>query len=475
MEERDDGEEKVSVMPAESVRVQSGSERSDGFIDVRFDDKDLTAYATFTPPGDESGKPIMPELIETAIVNLNLAHGLMMDAAMDAAMDANLNRHIVHDVVIARGTPPEEEIPEHVELLPKFAQDGVAIDQKAHRVDWKDLSPFVMVDKGETIGNVISARPGIEGKDVHGKAIPFPRRQVTAWEFGEGIQKSGDLVVAATEGRFLRKERLLYLEKILAIKGAVDYHTGNVIFPGDIYIEGAVRDGFKLYSGGMIVVKSTLDASDVNAKGDLIVSGGIIGRKSGRVRVGGKLQAKFLENCHAAVKGNAEIQSEIVNSKLYVLGHLVMGEKAKVAGGEIWAVHGVRTNQAGTPSGQRTLIRAGTDFTVQQRLDLANERLKLLALKEQKAKAMMASRPSGKLEAILKEIAKMQAALSNMVGVLLQRLDADEKAVVEIRGDAYPGVTIEICRMSITLEKPQKKVRFRLDKFAGKILMEPIK
>ena len=66
----------------------------------------------------------------------------------------------------------------------------------------------------------------------------------------------------------------------------------------------------------------------------------------------------------------------------------------------------------------------------------------------------------------------MTADLRARIGEYLGQLDADESATVEARGEIFPGVVIEICRVSIVVEEKLHACRFRLDKAAGRIVVE---
>jgi len=454
-------------------RFSSGHTQNDGHIEITFAEKDMSAFVSYFPPmGD--GTSISPELLTEAFEKTNIVFGLNMDAAIDAAMEANLNHKLVKYVEVAKGLEPIEEIPEHIELLPRFMQTGIQIDQKALKVDFKEISPFIMVKENEVIANLITKVDGVLGKDIHGHDILYPRRKTDAWEMQESIIKEGTEYKAKTAGRFIKTGLSLAIDPVLELKGNVDYHTGHIVFPGDILLNGAVKEGFKVHSGGSILCKDTLDATDVNTKHDLIVLGGIIGHAPAKLRIGRNLQTKFIQNCQIAVRGKAEIVSDILNTHCYVLGNIIMGDKGHITGGEIWSVHGIRAFEIGTARGIKTIIKCGTDFTVQQRLDLANERMKILSAKERKIHILAKTRPSPKLEQFLSEIKKTQAELAKAISEMLIRLDADENACVDVVGQIFPGTIIEICRVSITIIKIQKHVRFKLDKYQGKIVSVPL-
>jgi uncharacterized protein (DUF342 family) len=215
-----------------------------------------------------------------------------------------------------------------------------------------------------------------------------------------------------------------------------------------------------------------MDAFDVNAKKDLTCAQGIIGRRRGQVRVGGELKAKYVQNCRVAARGDVKISSALVNSRLYTLGSLDMGDKGVIMGGEVFATHGVRCGRLGNEAFQATRVHVGVDFTAQQALDQANEKMRLLSGRVRQVDQASVAHPGPEVDKALAELAKIGAELRAQIADLLGRLDADDGAVVDARGDIFPGVVIDICRVSIVVEEKMRACRFRLDKAAGRILVE---
>jgi uncharacterized protein len=262
------------------------------------------------------------------------------------------------------------------------------------------------------------------------------------------------------------------VDEVLLVKGEVDFHTGHILFPGDVIIEGAVHDGFKVWSGGSIVCKSTMDAFDVNAKKDLTCAQGIIGRRRGQVRVGGELRAKYIQNCRVAARGDVKVQAAVVSSRVYTLGSLDLGDKGVLMGGEVFAARGVRCGRLGNQAFQSTKLHVGMDFTVQQKLDQANERMRLLAARARQVDHAAASRPGPEATKARAEMARLGAELRAQIAELLAKLDAYADALVEVKGEIFPGVVIEICRISIVVEEKLPACRFRLDRAAGRIIVD---
>jgi uncharacterized protein (DUF342 family) len=258
----------------------------------------------------------------------------------------------------------------------------------------------------------------------------------------------------------------------------VGYKTGNIIFPGDVSIEGPVSDGFKIYSGGSVTIKQTFDVTDSITKGDLSVAGGIIGRGRALVKVGGCLKTKFIENCKAACRKTITVDSEIINSNIFTLENLEMGDKGVILGGEIYAVKGIRAYSIGKKSGRATHIHCGIDFTAEQEKEKNNNIMRLTAAKLERIRSIMEESEaiSGEKRAKLEELTrrledeqkKAQAAVTELMG----RIITYERASVEVTGEIAAGTLIEICQVALFVSEPLRKVRVRLDMENGKLVSE---
>ncbi len=458
--------------------IALGLHHNDGNLVVRFTENDLEAWADFIPPvGD--GQPLNPDYIAAILERLNITYGIDWDLILKSSMDCNLDHRPIKNVLIAHGDPPEEEIPAYFEIDPSFRKWPPLPDGDVPRIDWKELSPFIIVKKGQVLARQRASVKGKEGKNIHGLPIPKTVRAVESAVGGLNTRLENGAIVATRDGRLLEKGKELNVEEVLEVKGSVDYATGNIIFPGDVIIDGLVADGFKVYSGGSIVSKQTLDASDVNAKKDLLVAGGLIGRGQASIKVGGTLRTKFIQNCKVACRGKISVGATIINSQIYTLDSLDLGDKGKIVGGEIFAVRGLRTGSIGKEKGNGTKIHCGVDFTAQQRLDKQNENLRVLSSKIAKLRDMLKGRAPDdgdfkKATALLEELKKQQNACSNAIVDLLNRLNADEQAVVEVFGEVVPGTLIEICHIAYFVDTTLKRVRFRLDKNQGKLVHQSL-
>ncbi|MDR1319024.1 MAG: FapA family protein [Treponema sp.] len=469
--------EETSLKPPAGPQVILTDNRNDGNLLVSFSESEMEVKADFIPPRDD-GKPLTRDFVAEILDKLNIVYGIRWDAIQESIMDCNLSRRRIKNVVIALGDSPSAEVSEYFEKNPHLGQGERPAENKA-RIDHRNYSPFIIVKKDQTLAKLRSRKTGKEGKNVYGASLPFAYTRPEGVSGGENTRVKGNFIIANINGQLVESGKVLSVQESLVIKGAVGYGTGNIIFPGDVLIEGPVSDGFKIYSGGSVTIKQTFDVTDVNTKGDLSVAGGIIGKGPALVKVGGAIKTKFIENCRVAARKAIAVDAEIINSNVFTLENVDMGDKGLILGGDIYAVHGIKAGGLGKKTGKATRIHCGIDFTVQQQKERSNNELRLLAAKLVKLREFLVDPETGnekraKVEELIHRLEADQQAASVRVSDLMGRINVDENAAVEITGDIVPGTLIEICQIALFVSEPLHKVRIKLDKASGKLLSEPL-
>jgi hypothetical protein len=459
----------------------------DAAVSVIVSGDKLEMRADLYPPGAE-GSPLNPEGIRAALDRINVIHGLLWENIRRAAAVCNLNRRILRNVPIARGDPPVTEVLEYFQLNPNL-KPPAAETGGGGRIDYRTRSPFIIVKRGQALAKQKSPRAGRTGRDIYGEEIPHDTIRPQGVSPGENTRSEGRYIYAAINGQLVIRQGVLDVQNSLVIKGAVDYRTGHIIFPGDIFIAGPVSDGFKIYSGGSLTVKQTLDLTDVITRTDLTVSGGIIGRGKAVMKVGGNLSARFIENCRAACRKTVRVESAIVNSSIYTMETLEMGDKGRILGGEIYALRGVRAGGIGKESGRPTRIHCGVDFTALQEQEKYGRRMRIILgqmmrLKQRAAEEAGRGAGSGggapggggpaPLEEALARLEEERKQTGDRIAAASGRINPGEDAVVEVRGEIAPGTLIEICQIALFVPEPIKHSRIRLDTSRGRLVTEPL-
>ncbi|GHT59378.1 polymerase [Spirochaetia bacterium] len=440
-------------------------------------DEDMEARAEFIPSRD-GGTPLNPELINLILKRLDIVHGIQWGIIQETMIECNKSGKPIRDVIIARGDRPQDEVSEYYEMNPHLIQQPLPAGTE-RRIDYRAWSPFIIVKRNQTLARFHPKKDGIAGKNIRGAAVPFEVCSPVGVSGGKNTRIEGKFIVADIDGQFIENKNVLTVEDSLTIKGPVGYATGNIIFPGDVTINGPVADGFKIYSGGSVTIKQTFDMTDAVIKGDLNVSGGIIGRGQAMVKAGGGIRAKFIENCRAAARKAVIIEREIINASIFTLENIEMGDRGIILGGDMYAVKGIRTGGIGRKEGRSTRIHCGIDFTVDQEKEKHTGRLRIIAAKLKRLRDLMETAREGtedriKMDELLQKLEEEQQKTSEKISELLGRLITCEDAVVEVTGDIVPGTLIEICQAALFVSAPLKHVRVRLDRELRTIITEKL-
>ena len=439
----------------------------DGKIVLAFLSNNLEVRGDFFPP-QNNGAPITPGYITVLLDENNIQYGVQLDG-INKAYEECVNEHkIVRDVLVAQGDPPVNEVPEYMQLNPLFEQKDLAPVNDTDSVDHRARSPFVIVKKNMALAKLKRPKPGKEGKDVHGNSIGYKvARPEAAFSGGENTRMEDRYLLSDISGQLVISKKVINVRDSLVINGPVGYGTGNIIFPGNVEIHGEVSDGFKIYAGGSVTIKQTFDVTDAVTKGDLNVAGGIIGRGRALVKVGGNLKTRFIDNCRVACRKTISVDLEVVNSKIFTLESLVMGDRGSIVGGEVYSLMGVRAGSIGRKTGKAARIHCGVDFTLEQEKEKNHGILRTAAAKLSRLRELMEDpqadgEKQAKMEALLQKLQdeqnKAQARISEILGG-----SAYDAAVVEVKGEIVPGTLIEICQAALFVTEPLRRVRIRLE------------
>jgi hypothetical protein len=447
--------------------------RRDGFIELETTEDEMKVYGDFHPAIGK-GSPLTPDHAEKLLAAEGITFGIDLDRIKETIFTCNIERKKVSGVLIARGKRPVNEVPGHYEVPPRLTAPRGMPDEEGARVNHRAVHPFVLVRKDEPLGRWVEPTEGEEGMSVTGAPRPPEKSSVPSYEPGENTYLDEGTVRAEKPGLFSIENGRLTVKEVLEIRGNVDYHTGHIIFPGDVLVSGEIREGFKVFAGGSVYCNDTVEATEIAANRDFIVKTGIIGRGPGKIRVGGEVQAKFLENCDIKNRGRLTVQDSMVNSTVKCMDRIVLGDHGKIVGGEVSAVHGISASDIGNRAFIHTYVQCGVDFESQKELDKTKRKHLSLYLKLQKIDEMYQSNPTGELDHLRDRMREVMAGLVDKMNELLDRINKDEEAVIEVRGSVYPGTTVDICHTDYFVQETMSHIKFRLDKNAGLIRTEKL-
>lgn len=403
-----------------------------------------------------------------------------------------LCRMLEHDlygieVEVAKGKPPVKGTDGyfvfHVEepteeKQPKEMEDG--------SVEYIHTTQYAIVNEGDLLAEYIPATAGENGWRLDGTVCPAVKGKELLPMKGKGFRVENNRYYAVKHGKVEITGRTLVITNMLEVKGDVDINYGHIQFDGDVYIRGDVKSGMMIRATGNVEIRGHVGNCYIEAGKDLILSNGMQGKFSGRLKAGGNITCKFFENSQARAEGNITLRTAM-NSKLTANGKVTIeGKGAAVIGGSVYAVQGMELAQAGNENEISTLLVAGVmpETTqkntqliqqikkVQEEIDLLERSGRILdRMKKSNATLENSDRRRKIIQAKIIKTTELKTCQNEKVKVeaLLQR---GQDAEIIVHNVIYPGCRVEIAGCGMDMKEKVKHIRFVLQdgRVEGKLL-----
>ena len=452
----------------------------DGEVKVTVSADAQEAYLSITPP--QGGKPVSEAQVLTALSEAGVSYGIDR-----SAIDVN-----ARDVItIARGSPAQDGEDSRFESLIAEVQDKRPTINDDGRVDYFEIGSLITVSEGDSLMRRFPPTPGNNGTDVYGKVVmakPGKQLEFTTRMKGAKIDdRDRDLIIATNGGQPEIIERGMQVLPVINIANA-DLTTGNINFDGTVNIKGDVMEGIKIYATGDVLISGMSEGADIQADGNIVIQKGVIGRGkaygedgtagqgAARLKCGGSIEARFIENAFVEAGKDVTVSELISHSDVTASNHVKVGKKgskkAHIRGGRIRATVSVEAQIIGSPASIKTEIEVGNDPELRQRLNHVTQQYaeaesdyqKLSTLvsrlrnqNDAKSKATLVKA----LNSLKETIARMNALRKEKTS-LSKRNELSDSAMVIVGKHAYPGVKISIAEQNHVVKRMTEAGKFVL-------------
>lgn len=264
--------------------------------------------------------------------------------ALRARLDA-IEEHTARIREAPKGQPPTSP-----------AQGKPGCDREA--IDHRACSAFIILKKGDRIGEVTDASDGEDGVNVRGEIIPAKQGHALSIQADESIEIRDGAVFSTLPGVLKVAIDRVIVDPVLAIDGDVSFQTGHINFPGEVTVSGGVKDCFIVRAAGQLTIAGLVEAATIHGAGDVVLKQGMAGRDQGAVEIRGDLTAGYLDGVRGEVEGHCRVTREIKACRLRI-GRTLEGPKCVVHGGRIEARQAVDVAVIGGSGGVQTEIAVG--------------------------------------------------------------------------------------------------------------------
>ena len=325
----------------------------------------MVAWAILFPPMDAE-EALGLDVIVNAMASGGITSGI--DSNMVTSMYQNPRYFELF--ALAVGTPAIEGVDGSIiERFPRAPEAEVKINADGN-ADYRSQNYVQAIKKDDVICDIILPVQGTAGMRVDGKAVmpknvkpaKIPRGSNTA------VTEDGLSLVAVMDGHLVYSGSSFSVKPILDIDGDVDYSTGNIDYHGDVHIRGDIRENFSVHATGSITVEGLVEAANVEAGGDILISSGVLGDNRALIKSRGTIRAKYLENC-VVFAGKCVYADCIITSQVYSDDSIeVTSGRGTVIGGSLTAANSIKAKIIGSQSGRKTELELGILPYVQEQL-----------------------------------------------------------------------------------------------------------
>lgn len=345
----------------------------------------MSATLTVTPP--YGGACVTREQISQVLDEHQVKFGIL-----EEAIEQIIAAGEAQNQLIAQGREAVNGEDGHLQCLidtakerrPRLDEHGIA--------NYRDLGGIVTVHPGERLMQKFPSTPGEPGANVLGQEIaPKPGMEAMFASKLSGATtdpSDASFLIAEIIGQPVIVDHGVEVEPTITIE-AVDIASGNVDFEGTVNVTEDVQAGMHIRATGDIHVGGTVEAAVLEAGGNVVIEGGIIGHgdvrhfiddgKSaiGRVKCGASFSARFVENAVIEAGDSIQVSDFVMQSELTAVNQILVGApgtgKGHIIGGRAEATLLVQTAVLGSQAGAKTFVVVGTNPNLHEQVKQINK------------------------------------------------------------------------------------------------------
>lgn len=441
---------------------------------------EMEAFLVLPMPKEEDYT--LEEILDFLEMN-QIRHGIEEETIKKMIREQIYNK----EVCVAAGTPVVNGIDGYFEYLfknqfsqkPKIRPDG--------SVDYWSINMVEPVQKDQV---VVVYHPPIEGENgmnVKGKPLVAKKGRGLPPLKGKGFtrQEDGVTYTANMDGKIDMDNGRVVVSPVYEIFGNADLSVGNINFVGDVLVHGNVSSGVTLKATGTVTVDGLVEAANIEADKDIILRSGMVGGNKARLTTKANLFAKFVE--YTKIEAGGRIEADVFIGCDIHCGEKILlnGGKSKIVGGEVYAVQGITASVLGSPGEVKTFARVGVREESMRRIHLLEKKVEVMQENLEKIEEGLRNferlekergvnyREDPRRVQLLRVKIQDTAAIAGDRAELeriRQEVDMAQNATIVVRKEVYPGVSVGIDELKISVLEEQNRVEFV--KSLDKIIMQ---
>ncbi len=432
----------------------------------------MQAIARFYPPS--LGAAVKGK---TEIIN-DLKQQKIMFGVDEEAIDEFIeNREYCTDIVLANGKMPRHGKDATIEyyfntdlkVRPTLNNDG--------SVDFFNLNTINHCKKGDVLARLNKEDIGENGIGVLGNIIRPREVKRCTLQYSNHIEISEDKTVLTSQvnGHVCLVNNKVFVSDVYQVEN-VDNATGNIEYEGSVLVTANVCSNFSVIAHGDVEVRGVVEGAYIEADGNIIIARGMNGMSRGKLKAGGNVVAKFIENATVEAGGYVETEAILHSTVMARTEVNVLSHKGFITGGKVVATNAINVKNLGSPMGADTIVEIGLDPAMKEKYnELQKEVVTIHKTLQQIEPIITATRQKlAKGERLapdrLKYVQTLMVAnkqknerlqaCNQEIQDLQEMLKSNQNACVTVSGEVYGGTKIVISDSALTVKDTVKYCRF---------------
>lgn len=454
------------------------------WVVLRIDENRMWVTLSIKYPVGEEALNFSPEFIE------NYLHENGITAGINKAALQALSSELAYgqEIEVARGKPPVNgRDGVYNFMIPTEIARRKPIINADGSVDYTNSMKIAMIREGDLFAVYEPATMGEFGYTVFAEILKPQKGREQRPLRGKGFtcDEEKHEYRAAYDGRIVKTDDRINIEKIFVVKGDLDMGTGNLTFNGDVEIKGDVRSGQTVEADGDIIIHGHVGACEIKAGGSITIKKGVQGRNKCSIVAGKNVACRFVERCNIEA-GDSIYADSVLDSTIKAYNKVVVtSRRGNIIGGITLGMQGIVVKDAGNDTGAATDFVFGVFKDELERYEKLGEEIKKLNEEIERLDKYMKvyetmekdKRTKEKNAFMLKILrAKVlknteQRKLTGEIAELEESISrARDEAQLEIINIAHAGIKISVGKETVTQMETWKNIRYKHVNYEIKML-----
>lgn len=451
---------------------------------LKIDERHMWASLSLNKPEAEEEVSLSVDFVVNYLKESGIVFGIKEEAISALVENAPYEK----EIIVAEGIPALNGMDGiYKYIVPLEDSKSKPVVNEDGTVDYANSLKIATVTEGQAFAIYVEPTKGIAGTSVFGEEIPPVSGKEPRPLRGKGIQynEENKEYVATISGRIYKENDRIIVEKLYMVSGELDIEHGNIVFNGDVEINGDVRSGLKIDTEGSIFIHGHVGNCKLKAKGNITIEKGVQGKNGCEIYAGGDVAGSFLESCTIRAEGNVYANS-MLNCRVFSRKQvIVMSKTGHIIGGAVIGIQGVTAKTIGNDAFTTTKVHFRELLEYEKLVLERSEELKKLTgdieLLDNKLKVfdnMDGSKRTKESEALRMKIVRAKVICSSKyreldesIRILREEISvAKQESMVHVTDAIYPGVLIGCTGNTLQIQEAFKDVVFKYK--GGKIVME---